>query len=207
MKGWTLLFCLMLSLWCRSADAVEGEDIRQTNRQKIRSQVGHHQPKPPTPKVDFCPLASISTLLCSFTNEFICTSPFLSQHINPDHWSHPHGKTVPLQPWRASSDWPFHLGPASPPRQNCSPSAFQHRVSACSTYCPSVTYSTLARHDTLLTSHGGPTAHLVQPALLGARHSLNYMPSLHSHREIKLWKCMADQPPPQADASPTSCWD
>lgn len=57
----------------------------------------------------------VSTLLCSSANEFICTSPFLSQHINPDHWSHPHGKTGPLQAWRGASDWPFHLGPPLDP--------------------------------------------------------------------------------------------
>lgn len=63
----------------------------------------------------FVPLLSVSTVLCSSTNEFICTSPFLNQHINPDHWSHPRGKTVPLQAWRAASDWPFHLGPPLDP--------------------------------------------------------------------------------------------
>lgn len=63
----------------------------------------------------FVPLLSFSTVLCSSANEFICTSPFLNQHINPDHWSHPHGKTVPLQARRAASDWPFHLGPPLDP--------------------------------------------------------------------------------------------
>lgn len=61
----------------------------------------------------FCPF--VSTVLCSSANEFICTSPFLSQHINPDHWSHPYGKTVSLQAWSAASDWPFHPGPPLDP--------------------------------------------------------------------------------------------
>lgn len=54
------------------------------------------------------------------------------------------------------------LSTSAPPpsRQNLSPSAFQHRAGACSTSCPLVTHSTLAKHDMLLTSHGGPTAHL-----------------------------------------------
>ncbi len=97
---------------------------------------------------------SVSTVLCSSANEFICTSPCLSQHINPDHWSHPHGKTVPLRAWRGASDWPFNLGPPLDPWRWVSAHLHFNTVPA-HTQAPAPHSLTLASHDTLSTAHGG----------------------------------------------------
>lgn len=138
---------MVLVGWCRW---VRGHMANKPPANKITG--GSSTTWTTPPGVDFCPFSSISTLLCSFANEFICTSPFLSQHINPDHWSHPHGKNglsptmegligLTFSPWHR-----LLLDRTSAP--------FQHRTNACSTSCPSVAHSTLARHDRMLTSHG-----------------------------------------------------
>lgn len=127
----------------------------------------------------FVPLLSVSTVLCSSANEFICTSPFLNQHINPDHWSHPHGKNGPSPSMESRIGLTFPPRPPSRPLAlSLGPSAFQHSASAYSTSCPS-------RHDTLSTARGG-----LKNSPPGCPDCMPPYRSLHSG--MKLWKCMDD---------------